>query len=79
MASCEDAGGGRICGACGGKEFFVACLGCGLGLCEKCARFELIGSGCGCVWPAYYCTRCAQDPAINPNAVLREPEINPAR
>jgi hypothetical protein len=59
---------------CEKAGFFVACLGCGMPLCEPCARFELIGSGCGCVWPVYYCTACARDPMINPNAALREPD-----
>jgi hypothetical protein len=67
------------CAMCGGRKLFAACLGCGLELCERCARFELIGSGCGCVWPVYYCKRCVQDPSINLNAMLREPEVNPAR
>lgn len=53
------------------------CLGCGIPVCEACARFELIGSGCGCVWPAYYCHACAFDPAVNPNASFREPERIP--
>jgi hypothetical protein len=65
---------GKVCETCRGKVVFVLCLGCGAGICETCARFELIGSGCGCVWPAYYCYTCAFDPAINPNASFREPE-----
>jgi len=35
---------------------------------------EIVGSGCGCVWPVYYCLNCISNPAINPNALLREPE-----
>ncbi len=65
-----------VCGKCGRKKVFVRCLGCEIPICEDCARFELIGSGCGCVWPAYYCVSCAFDPAVNPNASFREPESN---
>ena len=70
------------CAICGGRKLFTSCLGCGRELCEGCARFELIGSGCGCVWPVYYCPSCVQNPAINPNAMLREPDAatgNPGR
>jgi len=59
------------CQICEGRVF-TTCLGCEIALCEKCSRFELIGSGCGCVWPAYYCPTCVQDPLINPNAPLRD-------
>ena len=62
------------CAMCGWRRLFTTCLGCGLELCDRCARFELIGSGCGCVWPVYYCQSCVQNPSINPNAMLREPE-----
>lgn len=65
-----------ICGKCGHSKVFAVCLGCGAPLCEGCSRFELIGSGCGCVWPVYYCSACAHDPCINPNAMFREPENN---
>jgi hypothetical protein len=64
----------RRCESCGVKALFATCLGCGMELCENCARFELIGSGCGCVWPVYYCRDCVANPTINPNAALREPE-----
>jgi hypothetical protein len=63
-----------LCRKCGQEKVFTPCLGCGMPVCETCVRFELIGSGCGCVWPAYYCYTCAFDPAINPNASFREPE-----
>ena len=63
-----------LCAICIKAKVFVKCLGCSVSLCEKCACFELIGSGCGCVWPAYYCFACAHDPQINPNAVFREPD-----
>lgn len=59
------------CSVCVQRPVFTSCAGCGLGLCESCAHFELIGSGCGCVWPTYYCGRCAANPLINPNALLR--------
>jgi len=65
----------KCCVICEGAKIFVACVGCGMELCESCARFELIGSGCGCVWPVYYCSGCVQNPSVNPNAALREPEI----
>ncbi|MEN6465821.1 MAG: hypothetical protein ABFD62_11630 [Syntrophaceae bacterium] len=64
----------EICTVCARNKKFTTCIGCGQSVCESCSRFELIGSGCGCVWPAYYCRRCSQDPHVNPNAVLREPE-----
>jgi hypothetical protein len=63
-----------LCGICEKEKVFAKCLGCERLLCEQCALFELIGSGCGCVWPVYYCSTCAHDPMINPNAIFREPE-----
>lgn len=63
-----------ICELCERTKVFSTCPGCGKLICEQCARFELVGSGCGCVWPVYYCSRCAQDAMINPNAALRDPE-----
>ncbi|MEN6320370.1 MAG: hypothetical protein ABFD82_16660 [Syntrophaceae bacterium] len=64
-----------ICSMCINAKVFVKCPGCGMPVCEKCSRFELIGSGCGCVWPVYYCSQCAQNPMINPNAVFRDTDI----
>ena len=64
---------GKACETCREKAVFALCLGCGAGVCEACALFELIGSGCGCVWPAYYCPKCAWDPMVNPNAAFRDP------
>jgi len=61
---------GRNCRC--GKVHFAACLGCQRSICQECAVFELIGSGCGCVWPAYYCPECARNQAINPNACFRD-------
>jgi hypothetical protein len=63
----------KTCEICRAKVVFASCLGCGAGVCEPCALFELIGSGCGCVWPAYYCPKCAWDQAVNPNAIFRDP------
>jgi hypothetical protein len=65
----------KRCEVCGGERLFATCIGCEMELCESCARFELIGSGCGCVWPVYYCPGCVQNPSINPNAMLREPGL----
>lgn len=59
------------CSLCTRRSAFTTCTGCGAAVCEVCAHFELIGSGCGCVWPAYYCDRCVEDPHTNPNAPLR--------
>jgi len=61
-----------VCAKCGNPKTFTKCLGCGAVVCESCAIFELIGSGCGCVWPAYYCNDCAHDPSINPNAMFKD-------
>jgi hypothetical protein len=66
--------GEKTCSMCGRAEHFVSCSGCGTPLCQACARFELHGSGCGTVIPAYYCRACVMDPHINPNAPLRDPE-----
>ncbi len=66
---------GDTCQICGKGSRFAVCLGCEKALCESCSRFELIGSGCGSVWPAYYCPFCALDPLINPNASFREPGL----
>jgi len=63
----------KTCETCRQKVVFVPCLGCGAGVCKTCVQFELIGSGCGCVWPAYYCPKCAWDPYVNPNAAFRDP------
>ena len=63
----------KACVTCRAKAVFALCLGCGAGVCDTCAQFELIGSGCGCVWPAYYCSKCAWDPLVNPNAAFRDP------
>jgi hypothetical protein len=63
----------KTCEICRAKAVFASCLGCSAGVCETCALFELIGSGCGCVWPAYYCPKCAWDPKVNPNAAFRDP------
>lgn len=57
---------------CCSAESFTPCAGCLDWVCERCAQFELIGSGCGCVWPAYFCPKCVCDPLINPNAVFRD-------
>ena len=64
----------NICGMCQKVKEYTVCLGCEIPICEQCARFEIIGSGCGCVWPVYYCSACAQNPMINPNAVFRDPD-----
>ncbi len=63
----------KACETCRANAVFVLCLGCGAGVCDTCAQFELVGSGCGCVWPAYYCAKCAWDPLVNPNAAFRDP------
>jgi hypothetical protein len=39
-------------------------------LCEACAHFELLASGCGTVVPAYFCATCVVDPFCNPNAIF---------
>lgn len=60
----------EVCGHCGKRLSFIKCTGCEMPLCEACACFELIGSGCGTVIPAYYCLACVKDAKINPNAVF---------
>lgn len=60
----------ETCGHCGKRLSFIKCTGCELALCQECACFELIGSGCGTVIPAYYCLVCVKDARINPNAVF---------
>ena len=74
MTDMENDKSGSFCEICRG-QVFTTCLGCGKAVCQACARFELIGSGCGSVWPAYYCPGCVMDPDINPNAILREPDV----
>jgi len=61
-----------VCAKCDNPKTFAKCLGCEAVLCESCSIFELIGSGCGCVWPAYYCIDCVYNPSINPNAAFKE-------
>ena len=60
----------ETCGHCGKRLSFIRCTGCEIPLCQECACFELIGSGCGTVIPAYYCLLCVKDARINPNAVF---------
>jgi hypothetical protein len=60
----------EVCGHCGKRLSFIKCTGCEIPLCQECACFELIGSGCGTVIPAYYCLLCVKDARINPNAVF---------
>ena len=60
----------EVCGHCGKRLASIKCTGCEVPLCQECACFELIGSGCGTVIPAYYCLLCVKDPGINPNAVF---------
>jgi hypothetical protein len=60
----------EVCGNCGKRLSFIICTGCEIPLCQECACFELIGSGCGTVIPAYYCLLCVKDARINPNAVF---------
>jgi hypothetical protein len=60
----------EVCGHCGKRSSFIKCTGCEIPLCQECACFELIGSGCGTVIPAYYCLLCVKDARINPNAVF---------
>ncbi len=66
--------GEETCGICKERKNFTHCIGCGISLCESCSCFELIGSGCGCVWPAYYCPPCSRNPLVNPNAFFKETE-----
>lgn len=63
---------GETCSVCGDDDVFASCSGCGDPLCARCAAFELAGSGCGSVWPLYYCPVCVMDPKSNPNAVFKE-------
>ncbi|MCX7635751.1 MAG: hypothetical protein N2Z74_08415 [Syntrophales bacterium] len=60
------------CEACGREGGFTPCADCRRELCSSCARFELVGSGCGTVIPVYFCPTCVMDPLINPNAVFRQ-------
>jgi len=62
----------KACGICDKGKAFAVCPGCGTIVCEHCSCLELIGSGCGCVWPVYYCLMCMQDPMINPNAIFKD-------
>lgn len=73
MTDMENRQSESSCEICEGPVF-TTCVGCGEAVCQACARFELIGSGCGSVWAVYYCQACAMDPDMNPNAILREPE-----
>lgn len=62
----------KLCEICGTGKGSIICAGCGKMICDKCAHFELLGSGCGTVYPLYYCSACFQDERINPNAGLQE-------
>ena len=63
----------ELCGICDKEKAFALCPGCGISLCEHCSCLELIGSGCGSVWPVYYCMTCVQNPMLNPNAIFKDP------
>jgi len=65
-------GNSKVCGICNKEKVFTECLGCETAVCERCSCLELVGSGCGCVWPVYYCIKCVYDPRINPNAVFKD-------
>ena len=73
MNDMENRQSGNSCDICGGRVF-AACPGCGKSVCQACARLELIGSGCGSVWPVYYCPVCVLDQDINPNAFPSRPK-----
>ncbi|HRT61588.1 MAG TPA: hypothetical protein P5551_04395 [Syntrophales bacterium] len=60
------------CAKCGNPKSYARCLGCEVNLCESCAILDLVGTGCGCVWPVYYCIDCAHDPYINPHALFKD-------
>ncbi len=65
---------GEHCLTCGNGNVFTSCAGCGILLCQECSNFELLGSGCGTVWPVWYCGRCVSDALINPNAAFKGEE-----
>ena len=67
------------CAFCQTAGMFTFCKGCDRPVCESCCRFELIGSGCGCVWPVYYCPDCVINPVLNPNAPFRTEAADPSR
>ncbi len=69
---------GLNCAFCDAIGMFTFCKGCDRPVCEHCCRFELIGSGCGCVWPVYYCRDCVSNPLINPNAPFRTEAPDPS-
>ena len=64
----------EICEVCNKNEAQIKCSSCRMALCYNCAHFELVGSGCGTVYPLYYCSRCAHDEKINPNAGFKDQE-----
>ncbi len=61
-----------VCKYCGKPKVFTSCEDCGVLLCEECAVFEILAKGCGTVVPVYFCSVCAVDPMINPNAAFRQ-------
>jgi len=62
----------KDCDKCRENRAVNVCLGCHAAICESCSHFELFGSGCGCVFPAYYCLTCAEDPNRNPFAIQNQ-------
>jgi hypothetical protein len=61
-----------ICEVCNDASMQLKCSFCRKGLCYACAHFELVGSGCGTIYPLYYCPSCAYDDSINPNAGFKD-------
>ncbi|MBN2254532.1 MAG: hypothetical protein JW736_02395 [Deltaproteobacteria bacterium] len=65
----------EVCSVCRKAPGVITCSGCRkVLLCLSCAHFELVGSGCGTVYPLYYCPACAYDEQINPNACFKDPK-----
>ncbi len=63
----------RTCETCRAKVVFAPCLGCGAGVCETCALFELIGSGCGCVMAGLLLPEMRLGPDGEPERRLSRP------
>jgi hypothetical protein len=60
------------CKLCETVRAFTHCLGCGMPVCENCARAVEKESDQEDVWSLYFCPGCVCDPDLNPDATLPE-------
>ena len=68
----KDQEGMVYCKLCTAVRAFTHCLGCGLPVCESCARAVEQECDQEGVWSLYFCPGCVGDPDVNPDATLHD-------